>query len=106
MSRSYVAMTERDFQQRIVDYCRLLGLLCYHTYDSRRSVKGFPDLVVVGPGGGLLFAELKSADGKVTADQQRWLDSLKGTAALVRVWRPDDWPEVQRTLSVLAGRTI
>lgn len=90
-------MLEGELQTNVVDTVQKLGGLTYHTHDSRRSASGFPDLVIVFPrSGGLLFVELKSATGRVSADQQRWLDAL-GTVRLttvreVHLWRPSDWP--------------
>ena len=73
-----------------------LGYLCYHTRDSRRSNPGFPDLCMVG-NKRLIFAELKSETGKVTLEQQDWLNRLdvierktKGVV-VARLWRPSDW---------------
>ena len=87
----------------------------YHTRDSRRSAAGFPDLVLVrGPR--LIFAELKTERGKLTADQVAWLEDLAMVAATatgrawdppgdppppvpeVYVWRPSDRPEIGRIL--------
>src|SRR5690606_40011108 len=36
------AMSEAQLLATILQACRKLGLLCYHTYDSRRSEPGFP----------------------------------------------------------------
>ena len=58
-------MTEAQLQDAIVQMARVLGWLVYHTFDSRRSAAGFPDLVMVR-NGRLIFAELKSATGKAT----------------------------------------
>lgn len=94
-------MSEDDFQQRILDLCKLLGLHVYHPYDSRRSNGGFPDLVIVGKR--VLFAELKSQSGQLRADQHVWLDAIRtaeGDAA-VAIWRPSDWPTVEATLKGL-----
>lgn len=93
-------MTEAQFQQRITDYCDWLHLKWHHETDSRKSKKGFPDLVIAGPGG-VVFAELKSAKGRVSKAQGEWIGVLDAAGARVRVWRPDDWHEVQRTLDSL-----
>ncbi|HEV2256109.1 MAG TPA: VRR-NUC domain-containing protein [Streptosporangiaceae bacterium] len=66
-----------------------LGLLRYHTHDARRSPKGFPDLVLAGPGG-VLFRELKTQRGQPTPEQQQWLDALAAANADVDIWRPAD----------------
>jgi hypothetical protein len=81
-------MAERELQAQIVELATMLGFLAYHTYDSRRSVPGFPDLVLLHPrSGALIVAELKTDTGKVTPDQDRWLRAfaLRGSAF---VWRP------------------
>jgi hypothetical protein len=83
-------MTERQLQAAVVELARMLGWLVYHTYDSRRSLEGFPDLVMAHPrSGALLFAELKTARGKATPEQLEWLRvlALRGAAFL---WRPAD----------------
>jgi len=82
-------MTESDLQGAVVDLAGRFGFLVYHTYDSRRSAKGFPDLCMVHPkSGALIFAELKSETGRVTVEQDRWLRALafRGVAF---VWRPE-----------------
>jgi len=84
-------MRESDLLQAVREAARWLGLRPYHTHDSRRSEPGFPDLVIVGPGG-VLFREVKTARGRVTPDQRRWLDALSAAGADAGVWRPGDWP--------------
>lgn len=97
-------MTENAFQNKIINLCKWLGLAVYHTYDSRMSVAGFPDLVIVGRHG-VIFAELKSTKGKVSLAQEEWLNRLRQADALVFLWRPEDWPEVENRLTELAGRS-
>lgn len=97
-------ISERDFQDRVVELARLRRWLVYHTHDSRRSDPGFPDLVMVR-GGVLVFAELKTEKGRLTRDQQKWLHELDRTsAATARVvqvygWRPSDWPHIVEVLA-------
>lgn len=86
--------SEKDHQRVVVDALTTLGYLTYHTYDSRRSNPGFPDLVAVHPGKGRrLFVELKTATGKLTADQLRWLGALALSGGDVHVVRPRDVQE-------------
>lgn len=82
---------EREFQAAVVKVARLLGCIVYHTHDSRRSAKGFPDLVIVGSHGHL-FRELKTDEGRVSPEQSEWIARLAKAGADVAVWRPADWP--------------
>lgn len=83
-------MTEPELERAVREQLRLLrGVLGYHTYDARRSPAGFPDWVIVGPGG-MLFRELKSGLGRVSKAQQRWLHALAACGQDVAVWRPED----------------
>ena len=66
-----------------------LGLLGYHTNDSRRSAGGFPDWTIAGPRG-VLFRELKKETGTVTRTQQEWLYALTAAGEDAKVWRPSD----------------
>jgi hypothetical protein len=82
-------MTERALQSAVIELARMRGWLVYHTYLSARSEPGFPDLVLVHEqSGALVFAELKSDRGKVTAAQDRWLRALALRGAAF-VWRPE-----------------
>lgn len=94
---------EKQFQSQVVELARLCGWWVYHTFDSRRSQKGFPDLVLIR-GSMLIFAELKSESGNLTKEQKEVLGKLEGTKGpYVFVWRPSDWPEIERILTK-AGR--
>ena len=81
---------ERAFQEAVLQLARLHGWLAYHTHDSRRSQAGFPDLVLVR-GQRVVFAELKSAKGRVRPAQRVWLDRLEAAGAETYLWRPSDW---------------
>ena len=85
----------KEFMPAVVELATRLRWLVYHTYDSRRSAKGFPDLVMVRDGR-LLFVELKSEKGRLTPEQREWMDVLGDVWANNRtvetyVWRPADW---------------
>lgn len=84
-------MSEKQLQDAVAGFAFVCGWRRYHTFDSRRSEPGFPDLVLVRAGR-LVAAELKAAAGRVTASQQAWLDDLALVPGVeVFVWRPDDW---------------
>ena len=90
--------TEREFQAQVIKYAELAGWLVYHTYDSRRSQPGFPDLVLVR-NKTVVFAELKSEKGRPTKAQKMWLYALEDCETVItRIWRPRDWNKVEAVL--------
>lgn len=96
-------MSEQQLQDQILECARAMGLLAYHTHDSRHSQAGFPDLVIIGALG-MVYLELKSATGKVTSEQDQWLWALKGVGQRAFVVRPKHWPdEVLPILKSLGG---
>src|SRR5690349_1877599 len=90
--------SEKAFQTMVLDLARLLGWRSYHTFDSRRSAPGFPDLVLVRRER-LVFAELKRETGAASAAQREWLEALDRTPAEAYLWRPADLPEITEVLS-------
>jgi hypothetical protein len=108
-------VSEKEWQQTVVDTARAFGWRVYHTFDSRKSAAGFPDLVMVRRSR-IVFAELKAQKGRLTSAQEDWMfdllriaDLLEGHLArtgLARedagvqahIWKPEDWPLVERTL--------
>ena len=96
-------MSEKQFQSQILQLAHLAGWAYYHTHNSRHSVSGFPDLVLVR-GKTLIFAELKVGRNKPSTEQARWLDLLRQTGVIVRLWRPEHWDEIQEML--LGGNIV
>ena len=88
---------EGEFQDAVSAYAESRGWLCYHTFDSRRSVSGFPDLVMLR-GHRQVVAELKHGDNRVTPEQDVWLRAFVDAGAQVYEWRDRDWPEIERVL--------
>lgn len=67
------------------------GWLWFHDSDSRRDEAGLPDYVLVHPQWGrIVFAELKSARGKLRPSQVVWLRGLVTAGAEAYVFRPGD----------------
>jgi hypothetical protein len=91
------AITEEEWQGQVVQLAKLLGYKVYHTWISIHSQKGFPDLVLCKPPR-LIFIEAKTESGKVTPDQQVWLDALQCTCAEVYVFRPSDLERIRDIL--------
>ncbi|MFZ4431612.1 MAG: hypothetical protein ACOYOQ_00295 [Microthrixaceae bacterium] len=111
-------MTEREWQRQVIQLARGYGWEVFHVGDSRRQLKsgklvgdrqiaGFPDLTLVHPSRGFVFAELKSDTGKPTERQIEVLDLLAtaSRAAMAKVavqlWRPRDLDD--RVIPLLAG---
>lgn len=98
---SHPVRSEKDFTARVRYEAELAGWeLVYHTYDSRRSERGFPDLVMVRPPR-LIFAELKMKKGKLTVYQEDWIAGLKRVPDIeVYIWRyPEDIDTIIKVLS-------
>ncbi len=102
-------ITEAQWQARVCDLATLWGWRYYHAPENRPVIgrngrryvqnirAGWPDLALVR-GRRLLFVELKTEIGKVSDDQQGWLDALAATGAETWAWRPRDWDTVQQVL--------
>jgi len=108
-ARVAAEMSEAALQQQTITLARTLGWRAYHPYDSRRSVKGFPDLVLVNPRhGAVLFRELKTARGRLTPEQRDWLTALKFAGQDADVWRPADLLSgvIEASLQASAADTV
>jgi len=101
-------VTEREFQRAVVELARLMGWRVHHarpalTQRGRwltpiQGDAGFPDLLLCRPPR-LILAELKRVGGKLTAEQQAWLEALQACAGVeCYLWTPADWDAVVRTL--------
>lgn len=102
-----LAISERQFQDQVVRFARLHQWRVYHTYDSRRSAAGFPDLLLCrlhpttrGTTTELVFFEVKAERGRLTDAQSEWLFLLNAVpGVLARVVRPSDWPSIVEILA-------
>ncbi len=90
-------VSEKLWQQWVTDLAKLKHWRCYHTFDSRRSTPGFPDLVLVRHHR-LIVAELKAEKGRLTPPQKEWLDALAFTGIETYVWRPSEADDVLQIL--------
>jgi hypothetical protein len=92
------AVTERDLTGYVRDTARLFGWRRSHTWLSKHSPAGFPDEVLVRPPR-LIFAELKSNTGRLSPDQQAWLEELREVPGVeVYVWNPADMDTIAEIL--------
>jgi hypothetical protein len=93
LGRSYVAKTmpEKELQKTIREMATAFGWsFVYSVPDSRlATAKGMPDLILLKEGR-LMFAELKTMQGRLTSEQVIVLDLLRSIPEVeVNVWRPD-----------------
>ena len=100
--------SEREFQAQLMQVVEMLGGMVYHTYDSRRSPKGYPDLTIIrADSGDMIWAELKVGKKQPTSTRSGyWLRALPDHQAYL--WRPEDWDDAVRIIQeghrVSAGR--
>jgi hypothetical protein len=90
------AVPEKAAQATMVDLATLLGWSVYHTFDSRSSASGFPDLVLARER--LVFAEVKKVGQKPRPDQVEWLDALVLADCETYLWTIDDMQEIAEVL--------
>lgn len=101
------AISEADFQAGIVRDAERLGWMVYHTFDSRRSDPGFPDLFMIHPTKiRIVILETKAMKTKTTAKQKAWIKVLQAFAAAVSpkrfyagIVRPSDQALIDSLLS-------
>jgi len=89
--------SEKAFERQIKELAHVFHWKYYHTWTSIHSPRGFLDVVMTRRER-LIFAELKSDRGKLTAFQEQWVDALKKTGAEVYVWRPGDFSHIVEIL--------
>ncbi|RDI73289.1 VRR-NUC domain-containing protein [Gaiella occulta] len=88
---------EKDWQRQVIDLANTFGWQRpMHIYDSRRSEPGWPDLALVRDR--LVLLELKRENGRLTADQKRWIRALLEAHVEVYVVRPRHYQELARVL--------
>jgi hypothetical protein len=96
------------FTQKVAATAITLGWKVHHNYDSRKSNRrnsntpGCPDLIMCRQLPGyrprLIFAELKTDVGKEKPEQKGWAVILRACGVEVYLWRPSDWPMIDKVL--------
>lgn len=99
------AISETEFQQRLIETAQLYGWKVVH-YRKSRHQSGKWATAVQGDNGGqdiilaknglVILAELKKDRGSQTNEQKEW-EAAAGAHA--RVWRPRDWDAIFAELS-------
>lgn len=91
---------EKEWQSTVVSLAKQLGWWAFHTYDSRRSAHGMPDLLLVKDR--VVYVELKRESRKtsrLSPEQIRVLTRLSVAGAEVYVCRPSHLDELAKVLS-------
>lgn len=99
-------VTESGFQDAVIQFARTIGWTVAHfrpartNHGHRTAVQadgaGFPDLVLVRER--VIFAELKAEGGRLSRQQDGWLQALGEAGAEVYEWRPSQWPTIEAVL--------
>jgi len=87
---------ESAVQATIVELARMCGWRVYHTFDSRKSEPGFPDIVLVRER--VVYAEIKRIGERPRPSQVDWLNALVGAGAEVYVWTIADIEDAKAVL--------
>jgi hypothetical protein len=114
--------TERQFQAQVLRYAALRGwhvwrdratnqrttcagcrapLRCAACGERPRPVRndaGHPDLILVRRPR-WIWVELKGPRTPTTPEQKAWLAELRACGQEAYLWRPDDWPTIEKVLS-------
>ncbi|MCL6437229.1 MAG: VRR-NUC domain-containing protein [Rubrobacteraceae bacterium] len=92
------AISEKNFTTRVKGIFRAAGWLTYHTWNSKHSDPGFPDLMLVRDGR-LVAMELKVKNNKISECQARWLEALARAGIETYVM----WPRHEAEITKIAA---
>jgi hypothetical protein len=100
-------MLEKDFATQVEHLLDLGGWRWTHFRPALRKSgtystplagdKGFPDYCAVRDGR-LIFAEIKSTNGRASREQIAWLEDLGAAGVSTYLWHPEDLPLVVEAL--------
>jgi hypothetical protein len=107
------AVGEDEFARQVKRWAARAGWCGYHVrysqavvegvhttrHDGHGDAFGMPDWIFSKPGNRLLLPEMKTSTGRVSKDQQRWIDRINSaTGVWSGVWRPDMEDEIRKEL--------
>ena len=100
-----VAVGEDEFQTAIIQLAEATGHRVYHVKKVKGQLRnhtavGFQDLVIAGHGR-IIFAENKTDEGIVTADQWAWhkvIAECECPQVRAEIWRPRSWEKIEYLL--------
>ena len=101
-------VTEAQFQAMVIETAQWFDWRVFHPLTMKNAAgryltaftgaSGFPDLVLVHPKHGVIFAELKTQTGRLTNGQQLWRADLETAGAEYHLWRPSDFHTIEKRL--------
>lgn len=84
-------MSEADLLRGVLALCAELHIVAFHSFDTKRdTVKGWPDLVLIGPHD-VAFAELKGMSGQPSSEQTKLKYKIRSTGHAWMLWTPREW---------------
>lgn len=99
---------EKTFQALVIESAQWFGWRVFHPMTMQNMAgkfmtafigdSGFPDLVLVHPKRGVIFAELKTHKGRLSNGQQLWRADLEAAGAEYHLWKPDDFHAIEKRL--------
>lgn len=89
------SISEKNFTTRVKGIFRAAGWLTYHTWNSKHSDAGFPDLICVKDER-IVAIELKVGRNRPTGHQRRWLEALARAGIETYVMWPRYEPEITK----------
>ena len=89
-------VSEKSIERYLVEQAKINGLLCLKY--SNPNMVGYPDRLLVLPGGGVIWVELKSKGRKPTKIQQIRMTELTGMGHSVRVI--DNKPDIDELIKL------
>jgi hypothetical protein len=92
-SKYLATETEAQFQRTVIEAATLLGWVVFHFPRMIGNPTGFPDLILIRDGV-VLFRELKTPRGRVSAHQTQLHARLRDVGADVDIWYSSDWDTI------------
>lgn len=77
------ARSEKSLERYLVEHVERLGGVCLKYYNP--NVVGYPDRVILMPGGSVTWVELKGADGRLSELQKLRVRQLRAMGHAVNV---------------------
>lgn len=92
------SIKEKDFMNQVIEMAERLGWLVYHPHQSLYDRAGYPDLTCIHLIHGFFVSELKTETGRLREEQKKWKDHFLEQKVEYHLWRPSDWPEIEKRL--------